>query len=589
MPYNISSLVYGPNNDPWAFGTHEVRQHALEATGFAKLCYHGHWMHTPNNAPLPAHNGDYHNPDRNGIGGHYPDPNGTSGQGDLRFDQYHENDLTGRGYDADEIIRHLVSTGGNVSMCPHGAVVENGNGSCYTGAHTAPFMRGVERNMPSLATDDALVAPDGEWRQHHTWNSSNSFPDEEDDYSGYGKTPRNEQRLIDEEPERAEQIRQNISKVVALANSPRVKNSGYTARVFPAGTFYEHGIDDKSPDQAERHGADWTSHTVIGYHNGVAVGKLNYSSQGYVGGWYIDHQHHKGPANIQMLAAAHNHLLQLGNPLGMLHSENTTSNSAAVIRKIDPNSTWLKQPSANTGWEEGNVWDPKYHDEGVFPLLPEHTERRSRREWAHLSDFTGLNIHELHAISPDKMVRRNANMDYVKDNEAADINHAYETEHRRQIRQIEVKSRIETRDSIPQRIAKFSVPAGYLGDTANLETQFPEHTHDTIGSSYPHVMPWRGTVNSAGLDIPGDGFLGEFTNDTRQKIVATRNKNSDRAFRLKQDADIRSGANPAEKLMERVSADASGVWTGEEDTPVQKSPEERARALMATPRYRREF
>jgi len=575
MPYNVEPLRQAQTRD------------ALIATGFVKLCEHGHLIHTPNNSPLPAHNADYHDPDRNGIGGHYPDPNGTHGQGDLRFDQFHEKDLTGRGYDADEIIRHLIATNGDVSMCSHGAVVNNSSGSCHTGAHTPPYMRGVERNMPSRAQDDALTDPlEGhEWRQHHTWNWETV---DDDDYRNNGY-PRTEEELVREEPERVAGIKERIGKVVSLANSPRFQKSDYTAHSFPSGRFYDsHHIDDRSPEQAEDDGLNWGQHTVIGYHKGTAVGRLDYNSKGEVGGWYVDHNHQNGPVSVKMLAAAHQHLLDLGNPIGMLKSDTTSSNSAAVIKKIDPESTYLRLGTADSGWNRDYNWEPRHHDDRILPLLPEHSERRDRYEWKELSEKTGLNIHELHAISSDETNRDKADVTQLGD-EAMDIRDAYFQERQRKVSRGQVKVKTNTRDGIAPRIAAFSIPAGYLGDTANLETQMPKETAVTIGQSYPHHSSWQRTADSAGLDTMEDvNSLSNLTSQTRQQIVTNRSRSSERMFDSQRDADIRRGKNPDEELTQRVSEDASGVWTGDDD-PRDKDPAERARALMATPRHRRPF
>jgi len=576
MTYNVEPLRQQGNT-----------RDALTASGFAKVCEHGNWMHTPNNSPLPAHDAGYHNPDRNGIGGYYPDVNGSHGQGDLRFDQFHEKDLTARGYDTDEIIGHLLTTNGDLSMCPHGGVVPNGSGSCSPGSHEPHFMRGVERHMSWSENEDALTDRDSEWRGHYTWNHGN----EEDDASGWSRKPRTEHELEQEEPERVAGIKERIGKVMALNNSPRIQNSDYTAQAFSAGEFYDkHDIDYRSPEQASHDGMYGGTHTVIGYHKGTAVGRLTYDSEGHVGGWYIDHRHQKGPVNIKMLAVAHQHLLDLGNPIGMLKSDTTSSNSAAVIRKIDPNSTYLRQDGANSGWNDDNEWDPKYQDDGIHPLLPEHTERRSREEWRDLSETTGLNIHELHAISPDASNRQKADLDRVGD-EAADIHEAYKDVVKSRESRALLKLKTDTRDAIPSRIAAFSIPAGYLGDTANLETQMPENVADTIGQPNPHQPVWRrNTFASAGLHtLEEANDLTTTVDQTRRQIATTRFRSSEHQRRNQMDADIRRGANPDEELMKRVSADSSGIWTGEEDTPVQKSPEERARALMGIPRHRREF
>jgi hypothetical protein len=572
-------------------------QSDIERTGFAKVCEHGHYMHTPNNAPLPAHTADYHSADRNGLGGYYPDPNGEEGQSDLRFDQFHEKDLTGRGYLGSDILQHLVRTRGNVSMCPHGAVITNDNGNrCRIGDHIPDYMLGVERNMSSSETVQALQSGNhqgGRWSDHPTWTRNNNSYDDDDAsgwQSSWTNSPRSEQELIDQEPERVERIRERIGKVVALADNPRFANSSYTAHAFPSGSFYpEHRIDDKSPEQAEHEGLS-AYHTVIGYHNGTAVGRLMYNSRGGVSGMYLDHRHQNGPVTIKMLAAAHEHLLSLGNPIGMLHSDSTTSNSAGLIKKIDPESTYLRQPSANTGWNEEYEWNPKYQDDQTHPFFPEHTERRSRQEWKHLSELTGLNINDLHAISPDETNRYKADLSTAS-NEAVDIHNAYKEQENAKIQRNILKLHKETRAQIPEQIAAFSRPAGYMGDTAALETQMPEAVSDLIGSPHPHVPAWRPRWNSAGLDtLSAVNSLQDAVNDTARMIRLNRNRSTSTRFEAQRDADIRSGANPDEELMKRVSAGATGVWTGEEDeNPMEKDPAERARALMGIPRHRREF
>jgi hypothetical protein len=419
-----------------------------------------------------------------------------------------------------------------------------------------------------------------------------SFEHDNNDGLNHGY-PRSEEELVRDEPGRVAEIKKRIGKVISLADSPRIQNSNYAAHSFPRGSFYpEHGIDDRTPEQAEHDGMSdrfYGQHTVIGYHKGTAVGRLDYNSKGEVGGWYIDHKHQNSPVNVQMLAVAHKHLLDLGNPIGLLKSDTTSSNSAAVIRKIDPESTYLRQGGADTGWNRDYTWDPKYHDDRVLPLFPEHTERRDRQQWKELSDTTGLNIHELHAISTDPTNREKADLNLVSA-EAKDIHEAYKGDHLRATGRELVKQKKELREQIPSRIAAFSIPAGYLGDTANLETQMPEETAVTIGQTYPHHRNWRGpSADSAGLDTLSEGQdLTTATMTTQRNIVMNRTRSSESKFAHKQDTDIRQGLKPDEELMKRVSEDASGVWTGE-DSPMERDPAERARALMAVPRHRRPF
>jgi hypothetical protein len=89
-------------------------------------------------------------------------------------------------------------------------------------------MRGVERNMSSSATEEALTDPDSHWRSHHTWNSMSSFEHDNSDGLNHGY-PRSEQELVRDEPGRVAEIKQRIGKVVALANSPRLQDSDYVA------------------------------------------------------------------------------------------------------------------------------------------------------------------------------------------------------------------------------------------------------------------------------------------------------------------------------------------------------------------------
>jgi hypothetical protein len=570
MPYNVEPLR----------GTVPNLDTALTATGFAKKCVHGHWMHTPNNAPLPEHNADYHLPVLNGLMNHRPDQMGEHGQENLALEQYHEKDLTGRGYTPSMVANALKNTDGALSLCPHGGLSKSDSGDCE-GAHDIRYMRGVERNLSPRETTQHLI--NNEWFNHPTYTHlEGHYDDDDEDYSDFNRTPRSEEQLVAEEPERVAGIRERINKVMALTNTPKFQKSDYTAQSFPSGTFYgRYRLDSSSPEQASHDGMYGGVHTVIGYHKGVAVGKLEYNSKGEVNGWYVDHRHQNSPVSVKMLAEAHQHLLELGNPIGMLKSDHTTSNSAAVIRKVDPDSTYLRQPEADRGWNDEVEWNPNHNDDRIHPLFPEHTERRSREEWRDLSETTGLNIHELHAINPDAVNRGKADLHELGD-EAASIYHAYNDDDYRSQKQAEMKVRLETRDAIPSRIAAFSIPAGYLGDTANLETQSRRDVAATIGHSNPHPPAWRmNSANHAGLDVLASANdLAHSVDQTRRQINATRFRNSEHQRQLVVDADIRAGENSDEKLAERVGDNSAGVWMGD-DVPTERTAEERARALIA--------
>jgi len=385
----------GEPGGPYALrsGTGDV-QKEIEASGFAKFCEHGHLMHTPNNAPLPAHTALYHDHD------YLPEFTTPHAPGRV-FWQRHAKDLTARGIGVWDTATFLARNNGHVKMCPHGALVgsithgdEAFNHDCSV-AHTQEGMQGVERNMSHDEIENAV-------RQHLARSQSL----DEVDY----RDPRSEKELVDQEPERAQRIRENIAKVVKVADSPRVQNSGYTTKLFKANTMpnplYGQYWNPVYANSDEGH------HTVIAYHNNKAVGHLTYDETGYVHGMYLDKEHHNGPASLMMLSTAHKHLLQLDNPLGMLKSPHTTGYSAPLIRKVDPDSTYLRSPGNGVGSPRNGGFTYESHelnDRGL-PVDLENNEKRSHKEWQELVETTGRNLHSLLAASPDAKNRGMADL-----------------------------------------------------------------------------------------------------------------------------------------------------------------------------------
>lgn len=232
---------------------------------------------------------------------------------------------------------------------------------------------------------DDFVHPDHaeNWEEHHWGNEADS--------QGWygGQEPRDEQTLEDYEPERVAGIRGRIDKMLKMHDS-RVADSPYFIKHSPRGTYYGQ-----------------YSNNVQVYHKSnpnTRVGMLTYNDEGIVGQMYIDHRHQNTMASVQMLAAAHRHLKNtLGNPIGLLRTESTSEQSAGLIRKIDPDSTYLRNENANSGRNEG--WQDNQSPTDATPVRNDSLNKPVK-EWEQKAKESGRSVADLLAMSYDPEARR---------------------------------------------------------------------------------------------------------------------------------------------------------------------------------------
>jgi hypothetical protein len=169
----------------------------------------------------------------------------------------------------------------------------------------------------------------------------------------------------------------------------RVADSPYFIKHSPSGTYYgQYG------------------HNVQVYHKrdpNTRVGMLTYDDEGVVGSMYIDHRHQNTMAATQMLVAAHRHLKgTVGNPIGLLRTENTSEQSGALIRKIDPESTYLRHDNADSGRHKH--WVDQQFMINNTPLRNDSLQL-TKDEWQKKSDVSGRSVADLMAMSYDPRAR----------------------------------------------------------------------------------------------------------------------------------------------------------------------------------------
>jgi len=232
---------------------------------------------------------------------------------------------------------------------------------------------------------DEFVHPDhaDNWEEHHYGNEADAMG-----WYG-GREPRDEQTLEDQEPERVAGIRGRIDKMLKMHDS-RVADSPYFIKHSPRGTYYGQ-----------------YSNNVQVYHKSnpnTRVGVLTYDDEGIVGQMYLDHRHQNTMAGVQMLAAAHRHLKNtLGNPIGLLRTESTSEQSAGLIRKIDPDSTYLRNENANSGRNEG--WQDNQSPTDATPVRNDSLNKPVK-EWEQKAKESGRSVADLLAMSYDPEARR---------------------------------------------------------------------------------------------------------------------------------------------------------------------------------------
>lgn len=232
---------------------------------------------------------------------------------------------------------------------------------------------------------DSFVEPEhaDNWEERHYAYDA--------DAAGYhdGRGPRDEQTLISQEPERVAGIKERIDKMLKMHDS-RVADSQYFIKHSPKGTYYGQYINN-----------------VQVYHKSnpnTRVGLLTYGDEGIVGQMFIDHRHQNTMAGVQMLAAAHRHLKNtLGRPIGLLRTESTSEQSAGLIKKIDPESTYLRNENANSGRYDD--WRDSQQQLDAVPLRNDSLQRPVA-EWEQKSKESGQRVADLLAMSYDSETRR---------------------------------------------------------------------------------------------------------------------------------------------------------------------------------------
>ena len=223
------------------------------------------------------------------------------------------------------------------------------------------------------------------------WEDRHYASDAADEGWHDSRYPRTEDELVHAVPERVAGIRERIDKLVKL-HDMRVADSQYFIKHSPAGTYYgQYG------------------HNVQVYHKrdpNTRVGMLTYDDDGIVGSMYIDHRHQGTMAATQMLVAAHRHLKNtIGNPIGLLRTESTSEQSGALIRKIDPESTYLRHDSADSG--RNTNWVDQQHLINNTPLRNDSLQL-TKDEWQKKSDASGRSVADLMAMSYEPRARYTA-------------------------------------------------------------------------------------------------------------------------------------------------------------------------------------
>ena len=369
--------------------------------------------------------------------------------------------------------------------------------------------------------------------------------DDWDEYDHDSPTPRTEPELVDSEPNRVAGIRNRLNAVLKMHDS-RVHDSNYFVRQIPGGTYRRQDDDE---------------HVVLAYHKNdpeTAIGHLTYNNQGEVGGMYLDHRHQKGLAAVQMLVAAHRHLKDtIGNPIGLLKSGQTTTDSAGLIRKIDPDSTYLRQPGANSGTSHDTQISHTNFFSGV-PVSP-NSLIRPEHETRELAAKHGYSVSEALAMSYDPENREQARNPWFPPEgprfqdmspEVRAVHDRLEAAHTgarlfRQQQKVE-KAKTELYDRLGQRVARHpgDLPIEGLGPRDLDEPIF--HSMDRSGLR---------RLMDVGTTLPNDA------RSLRENFQAQQ--------RRKIDTEMYT-TEAAHDNQDLVGT--AGVWTGDDEIEDKKSP-----------------
>ena len=415
------------------------------------------------------------------------------------------------------------------------------------------------------------------WEQYHDeehWRDE-GFHD--------SRGPRSEEELAWQEPQRVAGINSRLAKVVALHDA-RVADSPYFVKHSPAGTYLGQ-----------------YNHVVQVYHKNdpnTRVGYLAYDDRGEVGGMYVDHRHQGTLAATQMLVAAHRHLKDtVGQPIGLLRATSTTEQSAGLIKKIDPESTYLRHDSADSG-RARNYKDQQ--DEINNVPLRNDSLRKTNNEWEETSQKSGRTVGQLMAMSYDQQ-NRNDSTHYIY-YEPDSPEKAEALALRDKLDASQAKERFGTRkreDAALGNAAANLIASRVHTVPGDMPVDFGERPdpfhwihdfdlHDSLPGSYskeeleksfpPEIAERMANLRMSSLSA-GVGRA--------KPTYPNRRKDANNAFSDKMNSNERK--NAVEGGADLIGT--SGVWTGDEETdakaenqsstlPLDLNPYERVKRIM---------
>ena len=359
---------------------------------------------------------------------------------------------------------------------------------------------------------DDYVAHGGDGVAQEEWHR-----DDDHDYDWDHEEPRDEHELVAQEPERVAGINKRLKSVVEM-HDKRVHDSHYFVRSIPAGTY---------PNQYD--------HVVLAYHKNdpeTAIGHLSYNDRGEVGGMFLDRNHVKSLAATQMLVAAHRHLKNtVGQPIGLLRSDQTTIDSANLIKKIDPDSTYLRSENANSGRNPAAV-----QFTGMFGAVP---------------------------ISADSLRPSNADLDRIK-NSGYTVNDAlamsYDSENRHQVSGM-IRRRpndfdpkvVSTHHRLNKAVDAYMKFNNKQEDNERVQGGLEE------AAKRVHLIPGDAPAHEEVGEISGLGLRPRGYENVQDRI-------------WQKDANRKSAINGVLRHPEADLVGTAGVWTGDEDIEDEKSP-----------------
>jgi hypothetical protein len=304
-------------------------------------------------------------------------------------------------------------------------------------------------------------------------------------------------------------------------------------------------------------------------------------------------------AATQMLVAAHRHLKDtIGNPIGLLRTGNTSEHSAALIRKIDPDSTYLRHEDANSG-RDTSYQDEQYRISNV-PVRNDTLERPVS-EWEELSKKSGQSVYSLMAMSYDPHNRGLARSNYdVQKTKSPFFNHNHYAESiGNTIEEGQREAEVQTQKDRDARLAR---------DSADLLANRVHHVAGDMPANHPIENAWVTPAYMAQNEDKRD-----FTELQRRypetAAILLAQPNLESIYRTSQNVNPITSSKRQRMGVGRVSPEGikanlelgadvigtSGVWTGDEaidakstvtpkpTLPLDLNPFERVKRIVGRP------